>query len=115
MFRDTAGEVAQPAAVTGVAVDGGAVAVVDVGAGCCCVVGVDLAEFADVARAPSSELPHDTIATAMIASRAQNAITRDKPPAEMMDMVRFVMPALDDSRVKLSSSARHSCMSFTAG
>ena len=64
-----------------------------------------------MARAPSSELPHDTIATPMIASSAQNAITRDKPLTEVMDIVRFVMPALDDLRVKLSSSARHSCMS----
>ena len=110
MLRDTAGEDAQPAAVTGVAVDAGAVAVVDVGTDRDSVVDVDFAEFVDAARAPSSDPPHDATATARIASSAQSAITRATRVTEVMVFVRFFIRALDDLHMKLSSSARHSCM-----
>ena len=107
MLRAAGAEVAHPSVVTGAAVDAGVVAVVGVGAGSPFVVVV-----ADAARAPSSEPPHDATVTAAMPSSATPATARQtRREVTFVGSVDFVMRALDNSRVKLSSSARHSSMS----
>jgi hypothetical protein len=104
MFRAGAGEGAHPSASAGAAVDAGGVAVVDVGSASAFVV-----EVAGAARAPSSEPPHDTTPMAAMASRATPATARQtRRDVELVGSIGFVMRALDNLRVKLSSSADHS-------
>src|SRR5436190_13485166 len=101
MFLATAGEAAQL-----VTVDAGVVALVEGGSRRGWVV-----DAADAARAPSSEPPHDATVIATTARSAATTSAREVGFLEdNTDIVGFFMPTLDDSRMKLSSSARQSSM-----